>query len=714
MRNLRYWATLLCVAPILAAACSTERDTEAVSDRAPSSEELGPLEGWTLSGPAQQSYRLGLDRAVAHSGEASGRLEHAGGDREGAGFAMQSIPADGYRGKRVRFSAFVRTQGVERWAGLFMKVERPDARDAFDNMQDRPLGGTHDWERYAVVLDVPDDARAIRLGLLLDGPGRAWIDDAKLEIVGADVPATDLDRRPLGPVDADVELETPSGDWMLTGVAKDDYRVERSSRQPHGGSSSLVLRSAVEKPRGYAAVEQAFRADAYRGKRIRFSVWLRGERIENAAGLSVIVLGADAPPMSPGLASAGAGNEGDFGWERHSVVLDVPIEADSILLGVGMSSPGTLHADDFTLEEVGRDVPVSNVDMRPRSIVNPTLDEGEAKDPTDPKGWFLSGGARLHYRGVLAKDVKHEGISSVRLEPTVTEPQGYGTLMQRFNAADYRGKRMRLTAFTKGRGVDGRGDLWMRVQARESPGDGSGLGGGGCQLSGDFDWKPCVVVFDVPKLGDSIDVGVGTTSKGTIWLDGVTLEEVGLDVPLTHARTEPRALVNGAFDADASVPKGWFLSGGGRDDFALKVDVGAAALQAKEGITPKGYGTVMQSVLAMDYVGKRLRMKARVRGEAIDSGDLWVRVQSAVSPGDGPGLGGGACPLSGDFAWQPCEVVFDVPERASSIQIGAGLRGSGAGTLWLDDVTLEEVGKDVRVTGAVRDGGGPENLGFEP
>lgn len=71
--------------------------------------------------------------------------------------------------------------------------------------------------------------------------------------------------------------------------------------------------------------------------------------------------------------------------------------------------------------------------------------------------------------------------------------------MQSIRARDHRGKRLRMTALIRGRGVAGRGDFWLRVQAPHSPADGPGLGGGSCRLSGDFDWRPCEIVFDVPR-----------------------------------------------------------------------------------------------------------------------------------------------------------------------------------------------------------------------
>ena len=56
-------------------------------------------------------------------------------------------------------------------------------------------------------------------------------------------------------------------------------------------------------------------------------------------------------------------------------------------------------------------------------------------------------------------------------------------------------------------------------------------------------------------------------------------------------------------------------------------------------------------------------------------------------------------------------IVFDVPDRGVRIETGIGL--GGRGTLWVDDVKLEEVERSTQVTNTVRDRSTPENLGFE-
>ena len=61
---------------------------------------------------------------------------------------------------------------------------------AFDNMQNRSLGGTADWRLVSVVLDVPVGAEGVAFGFLLASSGEAWVDDVALEIVGSDIDVT--------------------------------------------------------------------------------------------------------------------------------------------------------------------------------------------------------------------------------------------------------------------------------------------------------------------------------------------------------------------------------------------------------------------------------------------------------------------------------------------------------------------------------------------
>lgn len=54
-------------------------------------------------------------------------------------------------------------------------------------MEDRPIKGTSDWNRYEIVLDVSTEAVHLAFGVLLAGKGQVWIDDIQFEAVGPDV-----------------------------------------------------------------------------------------------------------------------------------------------------------------------------------------------------------------------------------------------------------------------------------------------------------------------------------------------------------------------------------------------------------------------------------------------------------------------------------------------------------------------------------------------
>jgi hypothetical protein len=161
--------------------------------------------GWFLAGTKPAEYEAGVDADQPYEGHASAFLKSKTQSVDGFGTLMQSIHAEQYKGKRVRLSGFVKSQGVMSWAGLWMRVDQGKEMVAFDNMQGRPIKGTTDWQRYNVVLNVPPDSTGISFGILLDGAGEVWLSSTKFDVVGADVPATGVEDRkvPDNPVNLD-------------------------------------------------------------------------------------------------------------------------------------------------------------------------------------------------------------------------------------------------------------------------------------------------------------------------------------------------------------------------------------------------------------------------------------------------------------------------------------------------------------------------------
>jgi hypothetical protein len=179
-------------------------------------EKKGLPEGWFVTESAPQLYEAGVAPQAPCEGTRSAYLRSRPGVTGGYGTFMQAFGASSFRGKRLRFSAAVRTEDVKGWAGLWMRVEGQDPKEplAFDNMQSRALVGTTACRRYEVVLDVPGDAKAIMAGLLLSGTGSAWIGAVRFEPVDESVPVTNLlTEQPLaeGPNGMPQRSDVPTG-----------------------------------------------------------------------------------------------------------------------------------------------------------------------------------------------------------------------------------------------------------------------------------------------------------------------------------------------------------------------------------------------------------------------------------------------------------------------------------------------------------------------
>ena len=121
-------------------------------------DQSSAVPGWVISGSAAQKYQVSVDGAVATLGSASASLASIM-DAEGFEFGtlMQWIDARPHVGKRMQFSADVRTSGVTTGAALWMRIDDNEGKVvAFDNMSNRGLfRGDMSWSRTNIVLDVP-------------------------------------------------------------------------------------------------------------------------------------------------------------------------------------------------------------------------------------------------------------------------------------------------------------------------------------------------------------------------------------------------------------------------------------------------------------------------------------------------------------------------------------------------------------------------------
>jgi len=153
----------------------------------------------------QKDYQLSIDKSEAQDGNNSAVIEY-NGDKINFKAWAYTIPAI-YEGKKIKLTGYMKTENVqEGWAGLWLRV---DPRVAFNNMKDRGVEGTTEWQKYEIELDYNSrKATKIVFGGLLSGKGKMWIDNLQLSIDGKEL--KDVSPVTLLPAQNDKEFDNGS------------------------------------------------------------------------------------------------------------------------------------------------------------------------------------------------------------------------------------------------------------------------------------------------------------------------------------------------------------------------------------------------------------------------------------------------------------------------------------------------------------------------
>jgi hypothetical protein len=108
---------------------------------------------------------------------------------------MQQADISSYVGKKLKYSAVIKTDKIKNWAGLWVRLDDNDMRCLwFDNMQDRPIKGTADWKEFSITFKVPRQSSTLNFGVLLVGSGSVWINKVSVVELSKNIEksATDL------------------------------------------------------------------------------------------------------------------------------------------------------------------------------------------------------------------------------------------------------------------------------------------------------------------------------------------------------------------------------------------------------------------------------------------------------------------------------------------------------------------------------------------
>jgi len=282
-------------------------------------------------------------------------------------------------------------------------------------------------------------------------------------------------------------------------------------RTPNSDPAAVLVRSAPKPapgapdPASMGAVHFLTPAAPWHGQRVRVSGYLKTEDLAAWAGLSVHVVTLDghefASDNMPGRAIRGTTD-----WKRYESVVDVSPRASTIALGVCLSgNSGKVWADGFTLEAVGKDVPL-----------------------TDDTLWHS-----FSWRGVYGDKIdpntKRNGrpttmFASTAADARVPEWGSYDYAIRDIDTL--RGKRVRVTMWLKCQGVTAGSGPHLRVYGANF----QRLADEGQRarrpLRGTMDWRQYEAITDVPLDADVIYPGITMNGAGKIWVDEVKVEVV--------------------------------------------------------------------------------------------------------------------------------------------------------------------------------------------
>jgi hypothetical protein len=310
-------------------------------------ENKGDMGGWFKAGSKPDSYEIGL-AMKQHEGKAVYYIKSTEKHIEGFGTIMTGIKPDEYFGKRVKLSGWIRTEDVANHVGMWMRVDgsTPNEMLAFDNMYDRPIKGTTDWQKYEIVLDVDVSAAGIAYGVLINGTGTAWLSDLAFEVVGSDIPTT-------------VKNENNELNGWFMG-SKPELFDSGLAEEKYNGSDVYFLKSKNFSADELGTFMKNIKPGDYKNKRLRVSAFIKHENIENWAGMWMRVdsyvhgkmLGFDNMSTRP--------LKGTGDWQKYEIVLDVPDYSSAVYYGLLIEGNGQLWIAEPSLEVVGNDVASTN------------------------------------------------------------------------------------------------------------------------------------------------------------------------------------------------------------------------------------------------------------------------------------------------------------------------------------------------------------------
>lgn len=364
LENPTFASALILVAQLLSLSCACF--AEALPDN--------QMAKWTYRA-AGDIYKLTTDDTVKFEQKPALSLQTTQAHQDSSKFyaaPFQDVPVDKFRGKRVQYSAFLKTDDVEASSGLWMKAKSRDTVVAFDNMDSRAIKGTRDWKKYSVVLDVPPDADTLSIGFYMAGSGKLWLANPDVETVSKSVKASakkwdekkywqfanELKKQPvnLDFTHSSSDSNLAPSDWLVF-TSKSPSKVGVDKNAIYQNKPSGFIEQQEEHLGDFVLFFQDISASNYLGKRVNLSGFLKTKGVTDWTALFMRVDAGKTVLTFDNMEDRPI--KGDTDWTHHSVVLDVPPNATRIRFGFMQAGSGKSWLNSSKLAVVDKSVPLT-------------------------------------------------------------------------------------------------------------------------------------------------------------------------------------------------------------------------------------------------------------------------------------------------------------------------------------------------------------------
>jgi hypothetical protein len=204
----------------------------------------------------------------------------------------------------------------------------------YDDMSDRPVRGTTDWQQYEIVTDLPDEPCVIYFGPDLYGPGELWADDFQIDLAPHDAPATD-DRN-----------------WRISNESSPaDYSADTDFKVTHNGHPTLCFAYTSDgiAPRGtYTRLGHDFYgpdSDKYVGHTILMSGWIKTENVSGRIEPVIFPYAGWNKLLAKDSMVRDYSFKGTRDWTQFSVTCTVPDNTEYLDTGFNFFGSGKVWID---------------------------------------------------------------------------------------------------------------------------------------------------------------------------------------------------------------------------------------------------------------------------------------------------------------------------------------------------------------------------------